>query len=170
MEVWGANGSGKTTLLRCIAGLSSFDQGEIDVGDVGTGNGEELLYLGHKSGLNPLLTPFENMRWYADISDVSVDDASTRRALEHMGLDGAMHRPCHTLSAGQQRRAALARLGLSEAKLWLLDEPFAALDEQGADLVRSAVVGCRQNGGAVLCATHQRLGIADARVLELGDL
>jgi len=162
MEVHGPNGSGKTTLLRCIAGLFKEESGHVDVA------GEERpLYLGHKPGLSLLLTPLENLRWYLALQGREPRHEDCLSALRRVGLNGSHPVPCRSLSAGQQRRAALARLVASSAPLWLLDEPFAALDEGGREIVLSMVQAHRHGGGAVVCATHEDLGLADARRLEL---
>ena len=163
MEVRGPNGSGKTTLLRCIAGLRTEESGRVEVAA-----DERPLYLGHKPGLSPLLSPLENLRWYLEMSGRERRREDCVSALREVGLNGSHMVPCGNLSAGQQRRAALARLRASSASLWLLDEPFAALDESGRDIVRSLVRAHCDDGGAVLCATHEDLGLADARRLELG--
>ncbi len=162
MEVRGPNGSGKTTLLRCIAGLFTEESGHVDVA-----RDEQPLYLGHKPGLNPLLTPLENLRWYLALQGREHRRENCLSALREVGLNGSHLVPCRSLSAGQQRRAALARLKASSAPLWLLDEPFAALDESGRDIVRSLVRTQCSGGGAVVCATHEGLGVAGARRLEL---
>ena len=161
MEIRGPNGSGKTTLLRCIAGLFTEESGRVDVA------ADERLYLGHKPGLSPLLTPLENLRWYLALQGREHRREDCLSALREVGLNGSHLVPCRSLSAGQQRRAALARLTASSAPLWLLDEPFAALDESGRDIVRSLVRTQCSGGGAVVCATHQGLGIVGARRLEL---
>ena len=162
MEVRGPNGSGKTTLLRCIAGLFTEESGHVDVA-----RDEQPLYLGHKPGLSPLLTPLENLRWYLALQGREHRREDCLSALRNVGLEGSRLLPCRSLSAGQQRRAALARLSASSARLWLLDEPFAALDESGREIVRSLVQTQCRGGGAVVCATHEDLGVAGARRLEL---
>ena len=161
MEVRGPNGSGKTTLLRCIAGLFTEEAGRVDVA------ADERLYLGHKPGLSPLLTPLENLRWYLALQGREPRREDCLSALCNVGLEGSHLLPCRSLSAGQQRRAALARLIASSARLWLLDEPFAALDESGREIVRSLVQAQCRDGGAVVCATHEDLGVVGARRLEL---
>ena len=163
VEVRGANGSGKTTLLRCVAGLFTEEAGEVRVHAP-----ERPLYLGHKAGVNPMLSAFENIRWYMALEGRSLRAQACRSALDAVGLGGAAHRPCASLSAGQRRRAALARLVLSETRLWLLDEPFTALDDAGRELVRGLVARhTQEDGGAVLCATHEAFRLPDARHLEL---
>nr|BAH89724.1 cytochrome c-type biogenesis protein CcmA [uncultured bacterium]BAH90557.1 cytochrome c-type biogenesis protein CcmA [uncultured bacterium] len=160
MALTGPNGSGKSTLLRCITGLYPDFEGEIHA--VGSS------YLGHRPGVSPGLSVLENLRWYAVLTESGADAAELITRLDGVGLAGYEHVLCARLSAGQQRRVALARLGLDASPLWLLDEPFTALDTEGQDLVRGLIEGHRADGGAVLCATHQDLGVADAEVLDLG--
>lgn len=162
MEVRGPNGSGKTTLLRCIAGLFTEECGRVDIA-----TDERPLYLGHKPGLSPMLTPLENLRWILTLRGREHRREDCLSALREVGLTGSHLVPCRSLSAGQQRRAALARLKAGSAPLWLLDEPFASLDASGRDLVRSLVRTQCDDGGAVICATHEDLGVAGARRLEL---
>lgn len=162
VEVRGPNGSGKTTLLRCIAGLFTEEAGSVRVRPPG-----RPLYLGHKPGVNPMLSALENIRWYLALEGLSAGGDVCRDAVDTVGLGGAEHLPCGTLSTGQRRRAALARLAVTETALWLLDEPFAALDDAGRELVRALVGRHRDAGGAVLCATHESLGVPDAGRLEL---
>lgn len=162
MEVRGPNGSGKTTLLRCIAGLFTGESGDVDVAGQ-----ERPLYLGHKPGLSLLLSPLENLRWYLALQGRKLGQEDGLDALRKVGLNGSCLVPCRSLSAGQQRRAALARLVASSAPLWLLDEPFAALDETGREIVLSMVQTHCRSGGAVVCATHEDLGLAGARRLEI---
>ena len=162
VEVHGPNGSGKTTLLRCIAGLFTEEAGSVRVRPP-----ERPLYLGHKPGVNPMLSAVENIRWYLALEGLSPPAEVCRDAVDTVGLGGAGRLPCAALSAGQKRRAALARLVVTAAPLWLLDEPFAALDEAGRALVRSLIGRHRDAGGAVLCATHEATGLPDAGRLEL---
>ena len=159
VELTGPNGSGKSTLLRCITGLYPDYEGEIEV--------DSFHYLGHKAGISPLLTPAQNLQWYAGFDGAEVD---VEKALERLGLAGYELVRCHHLSAGQQRRVSLARLLVTQADLWLLDEPFTALDSAGQNLVRELIGEHQQSGGAALCATHQALEIPDARALQLGKL
>lgn len=157
----GPNGSGKSTLLRCITGLYPDYEGEIEAAASG--------YLGHRPGVSPSLTVLENLRWFAALSaPVTLGTAELIDRLDAVGLAGYEDVLCGRLSAGQHRRVALARLCLDESPLWLLDEPFTALDLSGQDLVRGLIADHRGRGGAVLCATHQDLGVPDAAELNLG--
>ena len=117
-------------------------------------------------GLNGLLTAEENLRWYQTLQPGTVDLAA---ALERVGMRGYERVPCHRMSAGQQRRIALARLLLCDATLWLLDEPFTALDSQGQEMVRQLIFEHVQRDGAVVCATHQPLALEGARVMDLAS-
>ena len=159
VELRGPNGAGKSTLLRCVAGLyPDFD---------GTCEAAEFLYLGHRSGLCAPLTAAENLRWYQSL--VAAGDAdAVRAALVRVGLAGYDDQPSASLSAGQQRRLALARLLLGSRPLWLLDEPLTALDDAGAELLRELIESHTSGGGAVLAATHAALGLSGAGTLRLG--
>ena len=152
VEIRGPNGSGKTTLLRCLAGLY-FPQG----GSVATS--APVAYLGHKTGLCADMSPLENLRWFAAVSNLRVGDAGLSGALDRVGLAAARHDRCGMLSAGQQRRAALARLVLGGAVVWLLDEPLTALDDAGTALARAFIDAHRARGGAAVCATHRSLAL-----------
>ncbi len=156
LELRGPNGSGKSTLLRAIVGLYPDFQGTISAA--------ACLYWGHRLGLNGLLTAEENLRWYQALQPGKVAVAA---ALERVGMRGYERVACHQMSAGQQRRIALARLLLCDARLWLLDEPFTALDAQGQEMVRELILEHVQQDGAVVCATHQPLALDGARVLDL---
>ena len=151
----GPNGSGKTTLLRSLAGLSSLGQ---------SGQVErvcpQLLYLGHRPGIKQLLTPRENLRWACAGQDW--DPAGIDWALEQVGLGGYEDVLSQHLSAGQQRRVNLARLYLSAASntpdtLWLLDEPFTAIDRGGVHALTETIAGQVRGGGAVILTSHQDL-------------
>ena len=164
MVLTGPNGSGKSTLLRCIAGLFPDYEGEINVRD--------LVYLGHRPGVSQALSPLENLRWYANLQQLRGD---LEQLLSRVGLAGYEDVLCQNLSAGQQRRVALARLlldaqGSASTRLWLLDEPFTALDTSGQDLVRTIIVEHVGSGGAAVCATHQPLEIPDTLSLRLGEV
>ena len=161
LELWGPNGSGKSTLLRCLAGLFEADGGVIK-------RAVGLLYMGHRPGLNELLSPFENLRWCAGLQERDVSPETLLSAIHYVGLDRYKDEPCRTLSAGQMRRAALARLCISKSRLWLLDEPMTSLDDDAVALVRDLIAKHRSAGGGCICATHVTLEFPQTRVLELG--
>jgi len=160
----GPNGSGKSTLLRCITGLYPDYEGLIEAAPTS--------YLGHRPAVSPGLSVMENLRWFAALSarpaTPAAADSELIERLEVVGLAGYEDVLCGRLSAGQHRRVALARLCLDESPLWLLDEPFTALDLNGQDLVRALIAEHCAKGGAVLCATHQDLGVPEAAELRLG--
>ena len=166
VEIRGSNASGKSTLLRCLVGLHETDAGEIR-------RTVDSLYIGHRSGICPRMTPPENLRWLAGITDAHADAESIDAALVGVGLGDARHDLCDSLSAGQQRRVSLARLLVAPAPLWILDEPLTALDDDGRDLVGELLAGHRATGGAAICATHQPLSaVPDAlgtHTLALGS-
>lgn len=160
-QVQGANGSGKTTLLRILAGLNGDYSGELawqgkPCRDVRAEYQQSLFYLGHAPSVNRTLTPLQNLRWFCALQGFS-DDAAIHAGLDELGLRGYADIPCYQLSAGQQRRVSLARLLLTPAKLWILDEPFTALDRQGVAELEARVSRHAQRGGAVLLTTHHAL-------------
>ena len=157
LEVRGANGSGKSTLLRCVAGLFTDYAGTIETAS--------SLYLGHRLGLNLLLTAEQNLMWYRGLRG-SADSIS--EVLSRVGMGGYARVSCQNMSAGQQRRIGLARVLIGQCPLWLLDEPLTALDATGQELVASLIQEHLQASGAVLCATHQDLQVPGARTLQLG--
>lgn len=147
IEVHGPNGSGKSTLLRCLAGLLAPRRGRVR-------RHCAIDYLGHKPGVCERLTPVENLRWLARLrGDAPLGDHALRR----VDLRGARHEVCAALSAGQVRRAALARLTPGAGRVWLLDEPLTALDAAGEQLLGAMIATHRDAGGAVVCATHRPL-------------
>ncbi|MES2826139.1 MAG: cytochrome c biogenesis heme-transporting ATPase CcmA [Pseudomonadota bacterium] len=186
VQILGANGSGKTTLLRILAGVSSDYQGEIlwqgqALATCAWEYANETLYLGHLPGIKKSLTPMENLRWYAAVqssarqSDVNqvekfttgVNDEVLLRSLAEVNLAGYEDTLCYQLSAGQLRRVALARLVFSTAKLWILDEPFTALDKAGVVLLESRLASHATAGGVVLVTSHQDISVPDLQQLNL---
>ncbi|MFM7119807.1 MAG: heme ABC exporter ATP-binding protein CcmA [Gammaproteobacteria bacterium] len=157
LELTGPNGSGKSTLLRIVAGLQPDHDGSVSA--------VEHLYLGHRPGISSLLTVAENLAWFAALQPAASASARqpvserVRSALDRVGLPGFDDIPCARLSAGQQRRVALARLVLGGAPLWLLDEPLTALDDAGHRLVRALLAAHLRAGGAAIWATHQSLAL-----------
>jgi len=161
VQVDGPNGAGKTSLLRILAGLSRYGFG----GRVQ--RRARQLYLGHQSAVKALLTPRENLAWHVG-GEGSHDEAAIGRALASVGLYGYEDVPSHALSAGQHRRVNLARLYLSDAPLWLLDEPFTAIDRQGVAALEELLEAHAERGGAAVLTSHQALQVV--RRVELLSL
>jgi heme exporter protein A len=171
LQIEGPNGSGKTTLLRILttalqpSGGEILYQGQI-LSECRFDYLSNILFLGHQSALKLTLTAEENLSWITSELPGSI---SVLNALERVGLRGYSDIPCHSLSAGQQRRVALARLLLSNAKIWFLDEPFAALDGQGVQFVEQCMERHVNGGGAVMLTTHQPIGMESVRRYSLVD-
>jgi len=173
VQILGPNGSGKTTLLRILAGISHDYQGEIlwrgqARSKVAWEFANELLYLGHLPGIKKSLTPLENLHWYAAIQG-DVDDTLLLKALAEVNLAGYEDTPCYQLSAGQLRRVALARLGFSRASVWILDEPFTALDKKGVEHLEARLANHAATGGLVLVTSHQDINVPHLQQLNLQD-
>lgn len=171
VQILGPNGSGKTTLLRLLAGVSRDYDGEIywrgePISRMAWEFASDLLYLGHLTGVKKALTPLENLRWYAALQG-EVNDIELLNALAQVKLSGYEDTPCYQLSAGQVRRVALARLAFSGAALWILDEPFTALDKTGVAHLEFQIAAHAESGGLVLITSHQDIGFAQLKVLDL---
>jgi len=156
--VEGPNGSGKTSLLRVIAGLAAADSGDIlwrgrSTGRTSQAFRAELAWFGHRGGLKQDLTPLENLA--ADRALRPVARRDTEEVLRRLGIAALTELPLRVLSAGQQRRVALARLVLAEAPLWLLDEPFTNLDRAGQALVNELIGEHLGEGGLAIVASHR---------------
>jgi len=161
MQLAGSNGAGKTSLLRIIAGFSAPDEGQVMwQGESIAKNydefARELLFIGHKTGVNNQLSAIENLRFWLQIQGYDTDQ-ELYSLLAKIGLVGLEDVPVRTLSAGQQRRVALIRLWLNDAKLWVLDEPFTALDKAGVAFLQQRFLTHLEQGGAILLTTHQDL-------------
>jgi heme exporter protein A len=169
LVVEGANGAGKTSLLRLIAGFLTPASGRVILGlDSGSVTDDEershyIGWLGHQDGIKPQMTAGEQLEFYARIYGAN---APATPVLERVGLLRQREFPCRYLSAGQKKRLGLARLILSGRPLWLLDEPFAALDSAGRALAAELMRDHCAQGGIAVAATHDPLGL-DARLLRL---
>lgn len=150
IEVHGPNGSGKSTLLRCLAGLLAPRRGRVR-------RRCAIDYVGHKPGVCERLTPVEHLRWLARLRGDPPLGLGVDQALRRVDLRGARHEVCAALSAGQVRRAALARLTPGAGRVWLLDEPLTGLDAAAEQLLGAMIAAHRAAGGAVVCATHRPL-------------
>lgn len=173
IQIIGPNGSGKTTLLRALSGISKDFSGQIlwcgrPLADVAWEYAQDLLYLGHLPGIKKALSPAENLRWYIAMSG-GVSRNAIAAALEQVGLYGYEDIPCYQLSAGQLRRVALARLYLSSARLWILDEPFTAIDKKGASQLEQVFASHAAAGGLIILTSHQDLALSPLKQVNLVD-
>ena len=168
LRIAGANGSGKTSLLRILTGLLAPSEGEVrwrgeKISSLEEEYSRQIVYLGHAAAVKDDLTPAENLEFACRLAGFT---AKADEALARLGVPADV--PVRKLSQGQRRRAALARLVVSETvPLWLLDEPYAALDAQATASVDALIAAHAARGGAVIFTTHQETGAAAARVIEL---
>lgn len=177
MQIEGPNGSGKTTLLRVLCGLSDDFEGQIHWQgqlrrNVDSDFRRDTLYFGHLTGIKSSLTPRENLRWILQLKGISPAEAGLEAkieaALKSVGLLSYEDVPVYSLSAGQKRRVALARLHVERAHLWVLDEPFTAIDRKGVAELEGLIQNHAARGGSVLITTHHALDLPILRKLHLG--
>ncbi len=171
VQVEGPNGVGKTSLLRLIVGLASPYAGEILWQGKDTSFDREsyfknLLYIGHKVGIKPELTALENLQFYQKLHNPN-RQVDLWQVLTQVGLVGYEDIPTSQLSAGQQRRVALARLWMNDSLLWVLDEPFTAIDKAGVKVLQELFVKHAENGGMVLLTTHQDLTLTEQQLTKV---
>jgi heme exporter protein A len=171
LRVRGANGSGKTTLLRTLAGLTRPAEGSVRWrgNPIDSDYRKEMLFLGHAPGMKDELTVLENLEFSAKLSELKTSGFSN--ALERLGVARLADLPARYLSQGQRRRAVLARLALSaEVPLWLLDEPFAALDAEGIAQLSALCAAHLAAGGMLVLTSHQDVPISSPapQEIELG--
>jgi heme exporter protein A len=165
LYIAGENGSGKTSLLRILCGLLAPSAGTVrwngeDIRRLREGFWEDLAYVGHLNGVKDDLSPAENVRIAAAIAGWSADVESVAKALLAVGLGGFENRPARTLSQGQRRRIALARLHCAAAaRLWILDEPFTALDARGVAGLTALIGTHLERGGIAVLTTHQDVAL-----------
>ena len=178
LQLAGPNGADKTTLLRLLAGLNRDYDGELlwhdePLDDVFSEYAARRLYLGHSAAIKRALTPIENLRWLVSpwAEQANISDDELWQALEQVELGGYEETPCNQLSAGQQRRVGLARLDVVPAPLWILDEPFTALDVYGVEWLEQRIQRHVERNGAVVITSHHALqNIPSLQRLDLGVL
>jgi heme exporter protein A len=173
VQVEGPNGSGKTTLLRILTTISADYLGDIlwrgrELAKDKLDYLNHLLYIGHLPGVKKALSPRENLLWFSGMSNGHLQ-RPIEDALDEVGLFGFEDVPCYSLSAGQLRRVALARLFLTPAQVWILDEPFTAIDKQGVKNLEKLMAEHAAGGGSIILTTHQDLGIEGVKRLNLLD-
>lgn len=153
LQILGKNGSGKTTLIRTIAGILRPQAGKIELNNMG------ICYVGHKSGLHPDLTVQQNLAFLRLLENFP-ETTIVANALKYFSLEDKQHVKCAELSAGQWQRVSLARLFITSAKLWLLDEPTANLDTHALQLLQLLCIKHLQAGGLIVIATHNVLNFS----------
>ena len=175
LHVEGHNGSGKTTLLRVLCGLLQPQEGEVrwrggDIRSLREEYCKEVLYFGHLNGIKNDLTGIENLRVSATLDGDEIEEDALWNALKRMGLSGFEDLPTKVLSQGQKKRVALARLILSKASVWVLDEPFTALDVKAVAFLESLIAEHVDSGGMAVITTHQEVALTSGTVerLKLG--
>ena len=168
LHLEGDNGVGKTSLLRIVCGLSPADAGQVTWQSTHAPNFRSaLFYLGHALSLKEELSALENLQSDAAMAGRALFTAQALQALAHMGLRGREHLPLRVMSQGQKRRTALARLLASRAVLWVLDEPFVALDAPAVDALRVLLADHVSQGGMVLFTSHQTVALTSSKGQEL---
>lgn len=174
LYVTGANGVGKTSLLRMVCGLASVETGEIlwngtPIQQQADLYRQDLCYLGHLNALQESMTVDENLRFTSALAGLAPEREQRLQVLAHFGLRGRSQQLVRHLSQGQKRRVALSRLVLSPARLWVLDEPYVAMDESGIHLLADLIGDHVEAGGLVVLTSHQKVPIRDlpAKLLEL---
>lgn len=165
LYVLGENGSGKSSLLRMLCGLLMPEDGAVFWADKKINQDTEaylsnLSYIGHLNGLKDDLTALENLQVNARLAGNVVSESRTLSALAAIGIERCANLPARVLSQGQKRRVALARLWLTDSKLWILDEPFAALDVASVAVLASRLGEHLSNGGMAILTTHQDVSIS----------
>ncbi len=171
LQIEGRNGSGKTSLLRILCGFTLPTEGTVywkdeDIQETQSNYCANLAYIGHHPGVKAELTPLENLAMAQALS-ISPSYIGLDEALDKVGLYGFEDVPARTLSAGQQRRVALARLLVNEAKLWILDEPFTALDKSAIRMIETLLDEHASNGGMAVLTSHHTVNCVHASILKL---
>jgi heme exporter protein A len=172
LHIRGENGVGKTSLLRLLTGLASPESGEVLWGghsikkDVSEYH-SKILFLGHRDALKEDLSAIENLRMYAAIDGITLSEQDAFASLWRFGLRGREDLPVNCLSAGQKKRVLMARMLTRRAQIWILDEPFNALDSHAVEELQGLISEHLQYDGLVVLTSHQPLAIPGLRVLDL---
>jgi len=169
LRVSGANGSGKTSLLKIIAGLNSAESGRLSINNNQVGSYEyqsDIFYLGHLPALSPELHCKENLDYLTQLNNSSSNQALDE-ALTNVGLKNFENEYAANLSAGQKRRIVLSALFITQSKVWLLDEPFTALDSDGINVIEAQITKHCNNNGICVLTTHQECNLPGLRTLTL---
>lgn len=173
LHVQGENGAGKTSLLRILASLSPPAEGEIrwqgaPIRTLAEDYHRDMLFLGHHGAVKEELTPFENLTLAARLDGAPLDETAALKALARFGLRGREDLAVRFLSAGQKRRVLLARLAVRQATLWILDEPFTALDVKAVDMLSGLIEEHVKAGGICILTSHQSMPLPNGRTLKVG--
>ena len=172
LQAFGPNGSGKTSLLRILCGLTAPAAGEVrwegtNIRRLGEEYFAQIAYVAHQNGVKDELDPVENLRISCGVAGNALSRPEAHAVLERVGLSKQKHLPARLLSAGQRRRLGLSRLLASRARLWILDEPLASLDDDGATLARNLISEHLTNGGMAIVATHQEMGLSAGQMQRI---
>lgn len=172
LHIRGENGVGKTSLLRLLTGLASPESGEVlwngsPIKKEASEYHSKLLFLGHRDALKEDLSALENLRMYAAIDGIALSEQDIFSALWRFGLKGREDLPVNCLSAGQKKRVLMARMVTRRAQVWILDEPFNALDTQAVQELLGLIAEHVEGNGLVVLTSHQPLSIPGLRVLDL---
>jgi heme exporter protein A len=170
VQIRGPNGAGKTSLLRLLAGLSQPEEGQVRWNGEPVGSEDfrrELMYLGHRAAVKEDLTALENLEFSAAMDGVDLARDDAEKALVRFGLAGREDLPVRFLSAGQKRRVLLAQTVARPAKLWILDEPFTALDVKAVDFLSHLIADHVKAGGIAVLTSHQAIPLPPGQVVDL---
>ena len=169
LKISGPNGSGKTSLIKILAGLNSFETGSIEYDDTKINSERynlDFLYLGHLAALSPELSCLENLKYTAHLgnNNINIDFSG---ALTEVGLEKFENELVGKLSAGQRKRIALSLLFITQSKVWLLDEPFSALDSKAIKIIETRIEDHCNSGGLCILTTHQECNIKNIKEISL---
>ena len=168
LKISGANGSGKTSLLKILAGLNSAESGKLSFNNNKVGSHDyqsDIFYLGHLPALSPELHCKENLDYLTQLNTSS--NQALDEALTNVGLKNFEYEYAANLSAGQKRRVVLSALFITQARVWLLDEPFTALDSDGINVIETQITRHCNNNGICVLTTHQECNLPRLRILTL---